>query len=339
MGVRRIMAILDHQVDFVVRLARYMERKDNFPYDVVTFTKSEELINYELSNTVNLLLCEDTIAYSTASDFKAQNICLLTEYTFVNETVKYPTIFKYQSAEEIINEVLKIADELQIEPEISTEKTTSVIGVCSPSGGSCKSTFALAMALKHAERENTLFLSFDPFFNIPGTEKEDRGQNLSDIIYFLKQSHDSIHLKVKAVTRRKGNLDYILGVAHWIDLLELTPNDIQGLIDGIVSKLSYDAIIIDAGNFGITSMELLTHCDTVYVPNLCDGSLEKEKEREWKRQLKFIGSEKLLAKIQEVDVPIDENLSSDNYSVETIEHGVVGNLIEELFFRNEYAYG
>lgn len=342
MGARKKFAVLDSHCEYVECLARYLEGKQDFPFEVVTFTEHSAYLAYEKKHKVEILLCEEEFALGHASEYNPRVFIVLTEY-YASETASgYRAVFKYQSAETLLTEVGSIRNSVLAsdKTEESCLKRAKVFGICSPSGGSCKSTLALAMALKQSKKERTLFLSFDPFYNIPGTQKEIKDQSLSDIIYYLKQNPENLHDKIRMVIKRQSCLDYVMGVAHWVDLMDITGSDMKELLEELIYNMSYDSIIIDIGMFSSASMDTLRFCDKIYVPTLGEdeSGLEREKAKEWTRQIKFIGGEKLLKRMKVVVVPVDEKLSGDGYSIEAIESGKVGKFAETLGYGEGYAY-
>lgn len=337
MAASKILAILESHLDYAESLAGYLESRTGFPYETVLFTDYENYLDYENENRVEVLLCEEDTALGHASEFNPHYFAVLTDY-YEDKTISgHPSIFKYQSAEEIIKRINELCTQQDaVSSSESAGKKAKVYGVCSPSGGSCKSTLALAMALRQSKKERTLFLSFDPFYNIPGTKKEVRDQSLSDIIYYLKQNPGNLHDIIRMVTKRQSSLDYVMGVAHWVDLMEITGSDVKELMEEIIHNMSYDSVIIDVGMFSTISMDMLRYCDRIFVPTLGNNGLELEKAKEWKRQIKFIGGEKLLSRMTVVAVPVDNRLSGEGYSIEAIESGKIGKFAEKL--NNEAAY-
>lgn len=325
------LAILDYEEAYVNRLMEYMNQKKDFGFQVMAFTEESKLKIYEENNKIDVLLCAEDIAEISASDYKANAIYVLSDYNYVREGERFPSIFKYQSAESIINEILQHFSKGNKNIKVIKQGNTEVIGICSAVGGCYKSTFALALALYCAKQDNTLFISFDPFYSVPEFNKEESMDNLSDIIYYLKQSNLSIPVKIKSVIQRKQNLDILTGVAHWIDLYDFTVEEARSFLVEIMEHMSYQTIIIDIGGFGVNAMELMSGCSSIYVPTRGNNYYEREKDKEWKRQIKFIGGEHVLERIEDIEVPYDSRLDGNYYGFDALKEGVLGEFIESKF--------
>ena len=326
----KTLAILDYEKEYVNRLMQYMNQKRNFDFQVIAFTEEEKLKSYETDHTIDILLCSEDIAEISASEYKARQLFVLSDYNFVREGAKYPSIFKYQSADEIITEILYHFSKNNEEVRFFKSGSTDVIGICSASGGCYKSTFALAAALHHAKTKNTLFVSFDPFYSIPELPREELKDSLSDILYYLKQSNGSLTAKIKSVIRKLHNLDVICGVAHWIDLYDFTMDEAKNFLVEIMEHMSYQTIVIDIGYFGVNAMELMAGCSSIYVPVREHDFLNRAKEMEWKRQISFIGGEHLFERFHEIQIPYDSRLDGKDYKIEDLEEGVLGDYISQI---------
>lgn len=329
----KTLAILDYEKEYVNRLMEYMNQKRHFDFQVFAFTEEDKLKSYEANHVIDLLLCAEDIAAISASEYKAKQIFILSDYNFVREGSKFPSIFKYQSADEIINEILLHFSKGNEEAKFFKTGSTRIIGICSALGGCYKSTFALASALHLSKTENTLFISFDPFYSIPELPKEKLKNNLSDIIYFLKQSNGNLTAKIKSVVQKLHNLDIICGVAHWIDLYDFTIEEIRTFLVEIMDHMSYQTIVIDIGNFGVNAMELMMECTSIYVPTKEADFLSHAKSTEWKRQISFIGGEQLFDRFHEIQIPYDTRLDGKHYKSNELEEGPLGDYINQLWIQ------
>ena len=205
-------------------------------------------------------------------------------------------------------------------------KTTKVYSVCSPVGGSYSSTFSLALAMYLSKRCNTLFMSFDPFFILPESEKNPAEKDLTDVIFYLNGMQSYLMEFIKKLTTKVGRLECISGVSHWFDLYDMSTENMHDLIEIICNSNCYDSIVFDIGIIGAASMEVLLSSDRIYVPLKHDISSEK-KVKEWKRQLRYCGREELLERVINVEIPEDDGLKGE-YGYDALLSGKLGSFLE-----------
>ena len=202
-----------------------------------------------------------------------------------------------------------------------------IYSVCSPVGGSYSSTFALALAKYYSLQGKTLFITFDPFFILPETDKDPKNRDLTDLIFYLDEKEAYIPDFIREITIKHGNLECISGVSHWFDLYDLSPQSMNVLLQVVCKIPDYENIIFDVGIIGAASMEVFLTSEKIYVTeNDEPGSILKLNE--WKRQLRFCDRADLLERLKEVTVPKDELLKG-RYSYEDLLNGRLGRFMEE----------
>lgn len=328
--MERILAILTDEPEYACELASYLESRHDFIFRPMVFTDRETYMSFEQDNHVDMLLCPEDIAARNA-DYRAEHICVLSEGGIVGESSAFPSIFKYQSPEAIMKEIIDFYGKKQsheaVKGDTKTVNGKRIISVFSPVGGSYKSTYALALAEYFSRGGRTLFVSFDPFFELPGEEKKATDKNLTDVIYFLEAKEAEPLEFIRRIAHRRGNLEYISGVSHWFDICDMKQAHMRRFIDSIISSDYYSEVVVDVGVMGASCMELLAAGSDIY---LLTGNSRKSRARiaEWKRQLGFVGQSALLAKVCERNVPFDEMLDCD-FSFENLLKGRVGHYIEE----------
>ena len=193
--------------------------------------------------------------------------------------------------------------------------------VCSPFGGAYASTYAFALASYYSKGGRTLFVSFDPFFNVgsvlPGMEKGGLGR----LIYLLDGEADSVIDRCKI---KMGALDCICGSDHWTDICDMSRAHAEKLLDQI-NKKSYKHIVLDTKLFGAASIPLLRSSDRIWVP--CPtGERESERINDWKRQLNSIGVD--ITNVVDIEIPYDGLIKSGcEYGM--LLKGRLGRFIEE----------
>lgn len=329
--MKRILAIRTNDKEYAEELAKKFNKNEESIFQTIVFTDATAYMEYISRNTVDVLLCDEELLEKDCAENHAGIIFRLSEIASVNEGVKEENIiFKYQASEKIMEEIMcrfrNSIPKVNIKEKAET-RDKNIICVCTPIGGCGSSTYSLALAAYYSRYSSTLFISFDPFFVLPGTEKNPAGKDLTDIIFYLNGMQPCLMDFIKRLTIRNGNLECVSGVSHWFDLYDLSPENMHDLINAICNDQSYKNIIIDLGIIGAAGMEVFLASGKIYVPVKNDpGNVSKIKE--WQRQLKFCGKGELISKIKEVNIPDDEILRKD-YDLGNILSGRMGRFIEE----------
>ena len=328
--MKRILAIRTSDREYAEELAKSFNRYDGSVFQTLVFTDGDAYNDYLRENRIDVLLCDEELLDEYIKTGQDTIICGLSEIFTVNDMVKEPPlIFKYQSSEKIMEEIMAryraAVGTPQAQPQID-RKNTGVYSICSPVGGCYSSTFALGLAKYLSFRGTTLFMSFDPFYILPGTQKDPAGKDLTDVIFYLNGMQPYLMDFIKDLTIKKGRLECVSGVSHWFDLYDISPQNMHDLIEKICKCDYYENIVFDIGIIGAASMEVLLASDRIFVPVRNDHSA-KQKIEEWKRQLRYCGREELLEKVREITVPEDEILKGE-YSYDNILSGKLGRFLE-----------
>ncbi|MCR5684437.1 MAG: hypothetical protein K6G81_03330 [Lachnospiraceae bacterium] len=329
----RILAILADGTGYAQELAAYLNTRKNFIFKTVLFRNPTQLKKYYSENQVDMLLCSEEAVHN--NEFRIKNICVLSDACGAGEALESDEngchmIFKYQSGEAVMKEIMDYYSSKQRrdeEADIPVVANRRIICVCSPVGGSFASTFALALAQYLSIGGRTLYISFDPFFAYPGEEKSHTDKNLSDLMYYMEVAKGGIMDFITRLAHHCGSLDYISGVSHWFDIVDMSKKNMHKLIDVLNSNDIYTNIVFDMGTAGSASMELLAGCEDVYLVTKKGINASKAVE-EWKRQMLFTNHRDIVEKSKEVEIPHDELLEGE-YSFEVLLKGHLGRFIEE----------
>ena len=158
MSERNIFAVCDLDVDYAYHFMEYLSKKKNIPFEVRVFTSAAGFREYVKEHPVELLLISEKAMNSEIREAKIGQILILSDGVVSKGYEEYPSIYKYQSSNQVIREALEhygegvgtTAQTLKLE-----KKKMEVIGVYSPVGRTMKTTFALTLgqilAKKRAE--------------------------------------------------------------------------------------------------------------------------------------------------------------------------------------------
>ena len=181
--------IVDSEVSYAEAFREYVNLKKGHLFQVRTCTEKEQLRKAFAGKEIEILLitaqwyqfCKDLI--------RNECVIFLSEGSLPVELSMYSAVYKYQSVENILREILYFYSEQDMEEEYLTQaqRDHKVIGVFSPVNTVEKNKFALALGQILAEDQNVLYLNLE---ECSGLSEIFTGNhwNLSDLIYYLRQS-------------------------------------------------------------------------------------------------------------------------------------------------------
>ncbi|MBO5198907.1 MAG: hypothetical protein J6B85_10375 [Lachnospiraceae bacterium] len=329
----KILGIFDFETDFSNNLMDYMNRRKGFDFHVRVFTNVESLNACLKEMRIDILMLGEDVAELFEDRLcERQNIgqiCLLSESQHVREGTRYPVIFKFQSAEGMIREVLALYEESgNLAKQAAVLGKTKIYSVYSPCGGSGKTCLALAAALELSRKGETLYVGFEPYSALKVLMKQQPEQGISDLIYYLKQSKTAFAGKQRSIVCRRDALDYIAGPANGLDLCEMDAEDAGRWLTELEQD-TYRHVVIDIGIISEAVMTLLRSSEEVLVP-VGGGFLEQEKYACFLSQLERAGESDIIKRLKKLKLPQDELLIDREFGLWQLQDGKLGHFVREL---------
>lgn len=180
--------IADSEARYAGAFMEYVNLKKSHLFRVRMCTEKEHLKEIFSEEEIEILLITAEWYESCRDLIQNECVIFLSEGNLPAGLRIYPAVYKYQSVENILREIMYYYSEQENDEEYFTgiHKDNRVIGVYSPVGGIGKTTFALTLGQVLAENQNVLYLNLEECSGF----KEFLGGshwNLSDLIYFLRQ--------------------------------------------------------------------------------------------------------------------------------------------------------
>lgn len=303
-----ILAIYDYDTDYANHLMDYIQRKQKRITQVRVFTNHNSLEEYLEHNKINILLLGENIPQDEVQHKNIKNICILSEGNYLREGSTCPVIYKYQSAELIIQEVFSYfaAELLAGRPVEIKGRSVKLISVFSIRREKRQAMLIKTLARCYAEQKKTLYINLDIFQAFSEFQNQDMEKSLSEFIYYLKQNHPSLLDKMKALITSTHQFDYIQGVSFGPDLYELTTEDMILWLKELRSYDEYEVIIFDVGTFFQAILELFRESDEILL-SLGNNDWEQSRYHNFERQLLWAGYEDVLEKIKVIPYPFEQS--------------------------------
>lgn len=301
------LAICDSDESYVRCITEYFCSRGKLPFSIYGFSKEKKLLEFLKTSEVEILLISSKMINEKIQLSSVKKIILLSDGEVVEEgsdNAGYDTIYKFQSSENIIREVMECYSKMNIEYKktaFGTDKA-DIIGVYSPVSRCGKTTFAITLGQILARDRNVLLISTEEFSGLRILIGKDFTGDLSDLLYYLKLNPQGLGIKIKALTNSIRGLDIIPPMIFSADLRGMDISQWRELVEYISCECEYDTIIIDVGGALKNQIDMLDMCDKVYMPVL-DDIVSKAKIREFEHFLIKSAKEQILFKVQKLQLP------------------------------------
>ncbi|MCI9617915.1 MAG: hypothetical protein HFG31_07950 [Eubacterium sp.] len=267
-----ILAIYDLESGYADSLMQYINQKQNMPFKTVAFTNKNALYEYLKEHHIDILLISVTDMENKLEDEDIEKIILLSNGKIFSEYIGYASIYKYQSSERIIREVLDYFVEVHNCENIVTNISQSVeiVAVYSPVKRIGQTILSLTLGQILANDFTTLYINMEEFSAFDKIFHQSYEGDLSDLMYFYKQSPDILPIKLKAIVNTIHKLDYIPPLVYSKDLRNIDTGGWVELIKSVAATGMYEKIVIDLSSVVADVFSILDICSKVYMPTIND---------------------------------------------------------------------
>lgn len=327
--MNRIIAIYDDESLYAERFAEYINRKNQIPFTVVSFSSISGLRDYLKQQKVDILLIGQGTKDLAEYRKQINQMMILHNGEPALPVPDCPAVYKYQSSDSIIREVMTLYEAHDPVPVAGDwGGNCRIVGVFSPVNRCGKTAFSLIYAQMQAKECRTLYLNLEEYAGFSHIiPREGRG-DLSDVIYYFKQ-HSLDRVKLCSAVHSMGEADYIPPVRYPEDLDEIEPKELAGLLRQLGGIGRYEMLVVDIGAIGRAAAGLLGICDIIYMPVLEDR-VSKAKVEEFKTYLELSQRTNISEKIQTVLLPqTNRNSSGDSY-LELLLWGEMGDYVRQF---------
>lgn len=221
---------------------------------------------------IDILLISVTDMEKELEDEDIEKIILLSNGKIFSEYIGYASIYKYQSSERIIREVLDYFVEVHNCENIVTNISQSVeiVAVYSPVKRIGQTILSLTLGQILANDFTTLYINMEEFSAFDKIFHQSYEGDLSDLMYFYKQSPDILPIKLKAIVNTIHKLDYIPPLVYSKDLRNIDTGGWVELIKSVAATGMYEKIVIDLSSVVADVFSILDICSKVYMPTIND---------------------------------------------------------------------
>ena len=326
--MEKIMAVYDVDACYAERFADVVNQREKVPFTVVPFTSLEQLKEYAKGHQIEILLVSGGALPEQLKEINAQAVVTLAEGEIVSSTGSFPSVYKYQSTDSLIREVMAYYCEKPQPVLVAVGKRAKVIGIYSPIARCLKTSLALTMGQQLARDGKVLYVNFEVLTGFRSLIEGDGKGDLSDILYFFRQENFGV-MRLKSIVCDWKDMDYIPPVKYPEDLEQLTGEEAANLVECLASECGYEYIIADLGQVICSMVPVLEKCNIIYMPVKEDG-VSSAKLEEFEQYLDVTRHEDLKQRILRVKLPYHSSFGRRDTYMEQLLWGELGDYVRKL---------
>ena len=208
-------------MEYARNFMEYLNQKRNIPFEVHAFSSAEMFLEFAKNNETEILLISDKAMKEEIRRYPIRQIIILSEGVHSPVLDQYPAVYKYQSSEKVIREVMAcygVENGVDTSPALLPKKEMRIIGIYSPVGRTQKTSFALTMGQILAKERAVLYLNMESYSGFERLLECSYDRGMSDILYYARQENQGIIYKLGGMVQSMQNLDYLPPAASPMDI-------------------------------------------------------------------------------------------------------------------------
>lgn len=305
--------IYDTDREYGKRLVSAISNHKNLPFHVQLFTSKNELDRFFDYNTADIMVVsEDFGTYEAEYGYIEKILVLMEEeirgYEKNTENIeRIRKIYKYQSADSILREVIRFAGEGGQNME-----DVELIGIYSPACEPVRTMFALSMAQILAENNKTLYCNLEEFSGLGEILETQNKQTLSDIMYYYRCNGSQITENMKCMIVSQSGIDYIPPVGFAQDIGIMETQELSEMFLKIAQECGYKKVVLEISSAVKEQWKMIFACSRVYMP-VSNDYLSKQKAHDFEKYILMAGMEHLWNHIERIEIKQDLRICRNTY--------------------------
>lgn len=328
---RNIFAVCDLEAAYAHNFMEYMNEKKSIPFEIQAFTNVESLLDYCREQPIEILLISDKAMCAQVKELEVSKLIILSEGVHSPRLDQYPSVYKYQSSDNVIREVMACYGEEKLARQETAilKKPMEILGVYSPLGRVLKTSFALTLGQLLAKKRAVMYLDLEEYAGFEGLLHKTFDHNLSDLLYFVRQENVSLIHKMGSMVQSVNNLDFIPPALSPMDIRNTSYEEWTRLLDELSRNSTYEMLILDIGHGVDELYQLLDQCRIIFMPVLSD-MISEAKISQFENLLRIWDCGQILAKIKKVKLPYHSSQIQGPEYVEQLLWGELGDYVRNI---------
>ncbi len=334
---KNIFAVCDLDASYACNLTDYLNGKRTTPFEVQAFTNVESLQEFSREQPIELLLISTRAMCNEIRELPIGRIVILSEGEQLQDLnlEEYPFVYKYQSSDQLICEVMEYYTAANPNTCLFPATTdTKLLGIYSPVARSGKTAFALALGEILAESRQVLYLNLEEFSGFEELFGTHYRTDLTDLIYFARQKEENLVYKLNSIIQSFHGLQYVPPAFFSADVRGVTGEEWLLILKRIMEYCEYDVILLDLGGQMEGIFELLQRCERIYMPVATDR-IARAKLSQYEKLLRMMEQQEILEKTKKLQVPQTELDPNGPDMIQQLVWGETGTFVRRLLWEEE----
>ncbi|MCQ2400866.1 MAG: hypothetical protein MJ059_02960 [Lachnospiraceae bacterium] len=330
--MKQVMAVISSERLFSKRFCDYVNKSGHIIYTAVPFDSIEGLEAFKKEHSVPILLCDEGMLSEEAEAGVLYDVRTVPLSDYETGESGRKSVFKYQSAEEIVREIMEVLGDVRFSAGIRISgRPVSVRAIYSPVSDEHKTFLALAAAICFSKNQRTLYVNFEETSGLMDMLESENCRGLSEAFYYLKQGELTPE-RIASLIHVSGPLQFIPPVHTADDLSMICGEDCVNLIRTLLSGSSYDMVVADLPPHLSLSSDILDISEFIYVPY----SSERPEVRyaAFLENLRRSEKEAVIGKIKKISIPDEcypDKSSFGHGFATTLLYGGLGDYLAGVF--------
>lgn len=308
--MNHIMAVYDDEENYAVKLVDYLNLKEGFPFEVINFKDIEKMKEFSIRQKPDIVLVSEG-DISNILEFVPEDKLILLSKTGIQYETARKSIYKYQSCENIIREILTMMAEKNTGNKFVMRKSSlNIIGFYSPVKRIRQTTSSLIMGELLARKKRTLYLNMEGFSGLNTILNKPFNKDLSDLIYHIQNGKKGIQYLLGCMVEERNGLAILPPMMCQADLISITAEEWIQLFQELERYSDYEYLILDLSDSVQGIFEILRQCALIYTI-VKEDDYAKAKMQQYEQVLHMCNYEDVLDKTKKCQLPIKEKKYSE----------------------------
>lgn len=332
---KSVFAVCDTEMEYARNFMEYLNQKRNIPFEVHAFSSAEMFLEFAKNNETEILLISDKAMKEEIRRYPIRQIIILSEGVHSPVLDQYPAVYKYQSSEKVIREVMAcygVENGVDTSPALLPKKEMRIIGIYSPVGRTQKTSFALTMGQILAKERAVLYLNMESYSGFERLLECSYDRGMSDILYYARQENQGIIYKLGGMVQSMQNLDYLPPAASPMDIQTAKYEEWKWLFQEIEKNSSYEVLILDLGDGVADLYQILDFCNEIYVP-IRNDVISAAKMEQFENLLRRWDCQSVLDKMRKIHVPFHTANRTGKAYFEELVWSELGDYVRQILRR------
>ena len=238
----------DEDIRYINKLVNYFNIHYADSLEIHSFSNIDSMHEQIKKHRLDVLLVNPNCVEETFNVPEFIGMAYLSTSADIETIRGKKTICKFQKAELIYKEILNLFSELDIGISVKAWQGDCTIHLfIGASGGVGTTTIAAACAKNLAMNgKKVLYLNLEGNGAIDQIFSGEINQGLSDALYAIKSNHSNLILKLTSmVDKDSSGVNFLHPFAVTLDEAEMKAEELEQLIDSLISTGKFESIIID----------------------------------------------------------------------------------------------